>query len=70
MTMMKFSLLYNNDGSCAALLGFVFFAVWTKEVLALNSFLGIFSCVLFYFMPVEAVSAAKLQPAMLTLIGP
>ena len=68
--MMKFSLSCNDGDGCAALPGFFFFAVWANNVLALNSFLGIFSCVLSQFVLVEAVSAAKLQPAMLTLISP
>ena len=70
MMMMKFSLSFNDAGGCAALPGLFFFAVWTNDVLALNSFLGIFSRVLSHFVLVQAVSAAKLQPTMLTLIIP
>lgn len=70
MIMMKLPLSFNDDGGCVALPRFFFFTVWTNDVLALNSFLGIFSRVLSHFVLVEAVSAAKLQPAMLTLIIP
>lgn len=71
MMMMKFLLSFNDDGgSCAALPGFFFFAVWRNVVLALNNFLGIFSRVLSYFVVVKAVSANKLQPAKPTLLIP
>ena len=50
MMMMKFSLSFNDDGGCAALPGFFFFAVLPNDVLALNRFLGIFSHVLSHFV--------------------